>query len=177
MQGKWGGCIRITSQPGLAQAGSIPPSRTTIRTWVSCNSASGLQGCRVLWSMVDVLQAWADVTSPAKHSQRALDHLSQQGCSKDSRAQAVHPGGCRASQISHGSTEVGDQNNTLPTLTGAASAHSALDDPPSNGGEWEPRARGTVGDIEYRCRPAGAHGQQLKVPGLKPATGTSGEVN
>lgn len=42
-QGERGGCASITSQPGLAQAGSIPPLGTTIRTWVSfsCSSAQG----------------------------------------------------------------------------------------------------------------------------------------
>lgn len=131
---------------------------------------------------MDVLQAWEDVTTPAKHSQSAPDCLSQQGCNKDSRAQRWGHTPWRPQSLPdqpvHGSTEVGDQNKPLPTLTTAAIVRSALDDPlPATGASGEFRARGTEGDVHYCCRPAGAHGQQLKGPGLKPATGTSGEVN
>lgn len=181
MQGKWGGCVRVTSQPGLAQAGSSPPSGTTIQTWISFFSATQLGAPRIpspLWSTVDVLQAWEDVTTAAKHRQRALDYLSQQGCNKDSRAQRWGHTPWRLQSLPdqpiHGSTEVGDQNNPLPTLTAAAIVHSALDDPlPAMGVSGEFRAQMIEGDIHHRCRPAGTHRQQLKGPGLKPATGTS----
>lgn len=83
--------------------------------------------------MEDALQAWEDVTTLAKHGQRALNYLSQQGCNTDSRAQRCGhtPWSLQSlpDQPTHGSTEVGRQNNPLPTLTTAAIIHSALDDP------------------------------------------------
>lgn len=136
MQGKWGGCVRVTSQPGLAQAGSGPPSGTIIRTSVSFFPATQLRAPRILsllWSMVDVPQAWEDVTTPAKHRQRALGYLSQHGYNKDSRAQRWGHTSWRPQSLPdqsiHGGGEVGDRSNPLPTLSTAAIIHSALDDP------------------------------------------------
>lgn len=69
---------------------------------------------------------------------------------------------------------MGDRRNPLPTLSTAAIIHSALDDPLSAMGvSGEFRAQTIEEDVHHRCRPAGAHRQQLKGPGLKPATGTS----
>lgn len=132
-----------------------------------------------LWSLVDVSQAWEDVTTPAKHSQRALGFISQQECNKNSREQRWghtpwRPQGLPDQPI-HGSTEVGGQNNPLPTLTTAATVHSDLDDPlPAMVVSMVFRAQMIEGGIHNRYRPAGAHGQQLKGPGLNPATGTAG---
>lgn len=71
-----------------------------------------------------------------------------------------------------------DQNNPLPTPTSAAIIPSALDDPvPAMGVCGDFRAQMIEGDTHYHCRPAGAHRQQLKGPGLKPVTGHWWEVN
>jgi len=114
--------------------------------------------------MVDVVQAWEDGTTPAKHSQRALDYVSQQGCNKDRRAQRWSHTPWRPQTLPDQpgweicSTAVGDQNNRLPTLPAAAVIHSALGDPlPAVGVSGEVRAQMVEGDIHNRWRRAGTH--------------------